>query len=67
MSMDFFMLTLKTPSLHANNGECGTKEVNIKVSTDFNEYAYDILYLRRNVAKKIFLPTCNSIRDRFDG
>ena len=29
------MLTLKTPSLHGNNNECGAKEVNITVSTDF--------------------------------
>ena len=35
MSMDTFILTLKAPSLHGNNSECGAKEVNIKVPTDF--------------------------------
>ena len=35
MLMNTFMLTLKTPSLHGINSECGAKEVNIKVSTDF--------------------------------
>ena len=33
MLMYTFMLTLKTPS--GENSECGTKEVNIKVSRDF--------------------------------
>ena len=35
MLLDTFMLTLKTPSLHENNSECGAKKVNIKVSMDF--------------------------------
>ena len=45
MFMDTFMLTLKAPSFHGNNSECGAKEVNIKVSTDFTYRFYKMGYL----------------------
>ena len=36
MYMNNLMLTLKAPSLHGNISECGAKEVNIRVFTDFS-------------------------------
>ena len=36
-------LTLKAPSLHGNNSECGAKEINIKVSTDFINYLMKVI------------------------
>ena len=40
MSMD---TTLHATPLHGNNSECGAKEINIKVSTDFINYLMKVI------------------------